>query len=386
VQQRQGAPRRELEHHATPQPEATRPAAARCRPVKIAKAVGYQVASGNSPVAGAPNKRVKQAKGGAPQRELEHRAARGPAWRTSVLDCRPIKITVAKDNQAVRIKPVACPGEGIQDRHGRIGQDKPAVGDIVCWSRPPDVDVDYDHQKNGDYQGHCDLIVSVDVDRIWVIGGNVGNSVTKRPLQLNSDKFLIAATQSSETLFAIMQDRIGSVAGTGVALDHPVAWCNKVSLEFKQRVLDISQRLGCDPNHLMSAMAFETGETFSPAKRNPKSGATGLIQFMPPTARDLHTTTDDLKNMTAVDQLDFVEKYLQPFKGKMNSLSDVYATILFPAAVGKTDSSVLFQRPSVAYNQNKGLDTNGDGVVTKGEAASKVQEKLDKGLHRELIG
>ena len=84
--------------------------------------------------------------------------------------------------------------------------------------------------------------------------------------------------------------------------------------------------------------------------------------------------------MTAVEQLDYVNKYLSPFRGRMRSLSDVYMSILFPVAVGKPDSYVLFAAPSRAYQQNAGLDVNRDDQVTKGEAASKVQARLDDGL------
>jgi hypothetical protein len=198
---------------------------------------------------------------------------------------------------------------------------------------------------------------------------------------------------AEETIQKISSDQIMFDAGGPVgpdggtqASDGGVAWCKKVDPAFKQKVLGISQRLGCDPSRLMAAMAFETGETFSPDKQNPTSGAMGLIQFMPQTARGLGTTTDELKNMTAIDQLDFVEQYLLPFKGRMNSLSDVYMTILFPAAVGKPDSTVLFSSPSRAYEQNKGLDVNHDGMITKGEAASKVQDELDRGLSTRNMG
>lgn len=165
-----------------------------------------------------------------------------------------------------------------------------------------------------------------------------------------------------------------------------IAWGKKVSGAFKSRVIQISDDLGCDPSHLMSAMAFETGETFSPSIRNKQSGATGLIQFMPATAKSLGTTTDDLASMSAVDQLDFVKKYLKPFKGKMSTVSDVYMTILFPKAVGKPEAFVLFKSPTKAFKQNKGLDANKDGQVTKGEAAAKVQAKLVKGLDKSLRG
>jgi hypothetical protein len=59
----------------------------------------------------------------------------------------------------------------------------------------------------------------------------------------------------------------------------------------------------------MAAMAFETGGSFSPAVPNKAgSGAVGLIQFMPSTAKGLGTSTEALKKMSAVQQLDFVKK------------------------------------------------------------------------------
>lgn len=45
--------------------------------------------------------------------------------------------------------------------------------------------------------------------------------------------------------------------------------------------------------------------------------------------------------------------------------------ILWPAAVGKDEAFVMFRSPTVQYKQNKGLDSNKDGSVTKGEAAAK---------------
>ena len=41
-------------------------------------------------------------------------------------------------------------------------------------------------------------------------------------------------------------------------------------------------------------------------------GATGLIQFLPSTARGLGTTTDALAGMSSVEQLNYVEKYFDP--------------------------------------------------------------------------
>jgi hypothetical protein len=163
------------------------------------------------------------------------------------------------------------------------------------------------------------------------------------------------------------------LAGTGLA------WGAKVNAEFRSKVVACCGRLQMNPDFLMAAMAFETGETFSPSARNVTSGATGLIQFMPSTAESLHTTTAALAAMSAVDQLDFVERYLKPFTGRLATIEDTYMAILFPRAIGQPNSFVLFGAPSVAYRQNRGLDADKDNRVTKAEAAAKVQQKLARG-------
>ncbi|MDP2121358.1 MAG: transglycosylase SLT domain-containing protein [Hoeflea sp.] len=160
-----------------------------------------------------------------------------------------------------------------------------------------------------------------------------------------------------------------------------VAWGARVTGDFKRKTIAIARRLGMDPNHLMAIMAFETGRTFDPAITNRAgSGATGLIQFMPATAKALGTTTARLAVMSAVDQLDYVETYLAPYKGKMGDLASAYMAVLYPRAVGKEPGYVLFRKGSVAYRLNRGLDTNGDGAVTKTEAAAKVEALLIEGL------
>ncbi len=152
------------------------------------------------------------------------------------------------------------------------------------------------------------------------------------------------------------------------------------SPEFDAKVDQIAANLETDPEHLMKAMAFETGGTFdSDVTNKAGSGATGLIQFMPSTAQNLtgadtkQAAIDILKNLDEVEQLDYVEKYLKPFKGKLNSLSDVYMAILWPKAVGKDSQYALFREGTKAYWQNRGLDLDGDGIITKEEATQKVK-------------
>lgn len=170
-----------------------------------------------------------------------------------------------------------------------------------------------------------------------------------------------------------------------------LAWGKKVSPAFRRRVIQIAYSLNIDPNYLMAAMAFETGETFSPSVKNPGSSATGLIQFMRSTAESLGTTTAELAAMTAEEQLEYVYEYFKPYGYKLRSLSDVYMAILWPRGVGMPDSHVLWansprlsKHPNT-YAVNKGLDANKDGVITKAEAAAKVQAKLLKGMHSKYL-
>lgn len=172
-----------------------------------------------------------------------------------------------------------------------------------------------------------------------------------------------------------------------------LAWGKKVSLEFAERVQSIGVELGLDPSWLMAVMAFESGGTFSPSVRNQAgSGAVGLIQFMPQTAAMLGTTTEALTEMTAEEQLEYVRRYFLPTAHLIHyddDVSDLYMAVLWPAGIGKPDDYVLFDKSDPLhpkrYLQNKGLDFNKDGKVTKAEAASPVQKRLEQGLLPENV-
>jgi lysozyme family protein len=88
----------------------------------------------------------------------------------------------------------------------RLPDHQPKVGDIVCWAR--ESGVDYDHQKGGDYAGHTDIVVDVRQKEIDVIGGNVGQSVTKRALALDANGCVKGGRIQGEDLFGIMENRI----------------------------------------------------------------------------------------------------------------------------------------------------------------------------------
>ena len=168
-----------------------------------------------------------------------------------------------------------------------------------------------------------------------------------------------------------------------------IAWGAKVSEVFLDRVKWIVEDLGIGDSiedgmcKLMACMAWESGRTFSPSVSNMAgSGATGLIQFMPSTAKGLGTTTAALAKMTAENQLNYVWKYFAPYKGKLKTLGDLYMAILWPAGVGKSETYVLWnkaQKPTT-YRQNAGLDSDGNGNITKAEATAKLTAMLVEGF------
>ena len=158
-------------------------------------------------------------------------------------------------------------------------------------------------------------------------------------------------------------------------------YADHVSDAFARRVDRIADRLGTDPNFLMAVMHFETAGSFSPSVRNPYSGATGLIQFMPRTARDLGTSTEALARMTPEGQLSYVWTYLKPYAWRLSTLEDTYMAVLWPAGIGTPNDAVLWSGPDGAvYRQNRGLDINSDGRVTKAEASHHVRQRYEQGL------
>lgn len=164
---------------------------------------------------------------------------------------------------------------------------------------------------------------------------------------------------------------------------NTIAWGNNVSPVFISNLIALCSGFGWyadGPSDLMSCMAFESGETFSPSVKNAAgSGATGLIQFMPSTAIGLGTTVENLALLSAEDQLYYVGEYFKPYAQRIKSLSDMYMAILLPSAIGKSDDTALFT-DGTSYRQNSGLDANSDGIITKAEAASMVASKKRKGL------
>ncbi len=145
--------------------------------------------------------------------------------------------------------------------------------------------------------------------------------------------------------------------------------------DFNKKLDKIAKDLGVKSNDLLAVMKQESG--VNPKAQNKTSGATGLIQFMPKTAASLGTSTSDLLQMDAVQQLDYVYKYFKMTGVGDGSLGDLYMAVFMPKYVGRSDDTVLGQQGASGfsgkvYDQNKGLDRNKDGTITVADVKQSV--------------
>lgn len=135
---------------------------------------------------------------------------------------------------------------------------------------------------------------------------------------------------------------------------------------FQNKVIQVSSNLGINPDWLMTVMYAES--KLNHLAESSVSTAVGLIQFLASTLSGLGVTTEQIKAMSNVQQLDYVEKYFikMNLKGRMKSVYDVYLGVFSPKYVGMPDTTVMYKSGSTAYQSNRPLDVDGDGKITVG--------------------
>lgn len=155
---------------------------------------------------------------------------------------------------------------------------------------------------------------------------------------------------------------------------------SKIKEEDRTALYNLADSFGWSDDqldYLIACMMFESG--LNTKAVNKLSNAVGLIQFMPTTCKSLGTTSEEMLSLTFSQQLQYVKAYFLPYHKKVKTLNDMYMAILMPKYIGKPNSENIFSS-EVQYRQNKGLDDNKDGVITKQEACSKVLFQYHKGL------
>lgn len=133
-------------------------------------------------------------------------------------------------------------------------------------------------------------------------------------------------------------------------------------------IAKVAKNIGVSPDDLAAVISFETGGTFNPAAKNPKSSATGLIQFMSGSGgtkgKYYGMDRDKFSSLSFDDQMKYVEKYFKDrnkrFKAgneSQNSLGDVYGAV----------TGYGYKKGTASYDLNKVWDSNKNGVIEKGE-------------------
>lgn len=195
------------------------------------------------------------------------------------------------------------------------------------------------------------------------------NPVTGIPYRLGEKAYSFG--QSVRNWFGGGDSSSGGDGGDG----GPVTKIGSLSADKQKTISRVAKNIGVDENDLASIISFETGGTFSTKSKNPGSSATGLIQFMGKGATKRGGYNDgsyygmsrnQFSSLSFDEQMKYVEKYYKDrgFDGtKKRSLADAYTAV----------SGYGYKRGSEAYELNRAWDTDGNGIIDKGEAVRAPQ-------------
>ena len=153
--------------------------------------------------------------------------------------------------------------------------------------------------------------------------------------------------------------------------------------DFQNKVGDIADKLGVEAGDLISLFGLETGGKYDPSIQN-SIGATGLIQFMPRTAKRLGTSVEALARMSALQQLDYVYKYLDRGVRPYKNVTDLYMQIFYPRARSEGEDFVIGSERSDRYakkvaEQNPYFSNRGaKEYITKADVIAKVEKRAGK--------
>jgi len=162
----------------------------------------------------------------------------------------------------------------------------------------------------------------------------------------------------------------------------------KLGPEFLEKVKRIADRINCDYKDLLAVMNSESGLDHT-VQNSAGYQAYGLIQFTPDAAADIGTTIPALMSMTALEQLDYVEKFYlkvrqtRGFGNRRFTAGDLYAATFLPARANQDVLCVKGERWESGkckgklknwYEANSVFDGNGDGKIEKWELTERMNQ------------
>jgi murein DD-endopeptidase MepM/ murein hydrolase activator NlpD len=286
------------------------------------------------------------------------------------------------------------------------------------------------------YRPDLQLVRSQDLKSIGIKTTQTGltpeEKVTLRKRYIAYKHTALMVTKSTNTVEAISNTDVLVVVddvedievaviprGVCVCKDYDLIWGNKVSCEFRKKVVEICKDLWPDnykkmSNGLMAVINAETGGSFKAHQIMGKplqdlrtikkddfylsgkksSRAVGLIQFTQDALIQigeftsgsgfdkLHEVKLKFAQMGEVKQLDYVKKYFEESKNRIKNPEDIYLQVFAPSGVGKNDDEVLYREGTDYYTQNKSIDTenNSDGKIQRSEILGRYRISYATGL------
>jgi hypothetical protein len=174
----------------------------------------------------------------------------------------------------------------------------------------------------------------------------------------------------------------GSGEYSAVGAGGQGAWASDAP--FIEAVNNVAQKYNIDANDLIGLMHSESG--VNPQARN-ASGATGLIQFMPRTARGIGTSVEALYGMNRAQQMVWVDRYFAANRLPRGATAgNLYTSVFLPKYTNRPPNFVVARRGGANdagdnangswYTQNSGLDaTPADGAITIAELGARISRK-----------
>lgn len=162
----------------------------------------------------------------------------------------------------------------------------------------------------------------------------------------------------------------------------------KLEEDFYKKLIQVSSNTGMNPEDILNVMAVESG--LNPSAHNKNGNASGLVQFMPSTLKNLgfKGSHEEFRTLEAHQQLIYVEKLIKSMMringGPLTSAVQYYIGNFVPAAlkipgIKNKDASTIIvsqnpdqphipgvslEKEKLFYNYNKGLDYDKDGNIT----------------------
>ncbi|WP_144283902.1 hypothetical protein [Chryseobacterium echinoideorum] len=190
--------------------------------------------------------------------------------------------------------------------------------------------------------------VIYDKDDNELLDGSDSSTLCSTVLTPQSDLLKVASYVGAVT---VGSDTVQNGNGACVCQQNNLVCGKKIGCNERKKVVEVANNLGVDPNWLMTVIALETAETFSPSIDN-GVGYVGLIQFGVGAATDVGTTQEKLVKMFFIEQMDYVEKHLMKKKAKFKTLADLYLAVLYPSACGHGSEKDYVVLHGAAYRSN----------------------------------